>query len=284
MLHLVYRFRLTAEARSNMTEFWRWLAERQAWFYEGLGMVEDTRWFTVTIGSDVHCLEHHVTFRDEAAWGSYREELRHLAQDLEWERRSASQYQWWEIIEARLLTDPPIPVPTPPPAGRPSLARRSRFLLDNARFVTLATSGPDGPWASTVNFVALNDPLRLLWYSQRTARHSQNIAATPRISGSLFLTGLTGADAPAGLPLDGGQLTGTCHEVSGDELPDLYHSYYQKNFPDEAVRQQWLLPLTDFHDDGPRRFYLLTVDRMWLFDAERWTVDRSDTRIEVPVT
>lgn len=282
MLHLVYRFRLTAKAKSNMSAFWRWVAERHDWFYDGLEMVRGTRSYTVTIGSDVHCLEHHVTFADEAAWGSYREELRRRAQDPEWEWRSASQYEWWEIIDARILTDPPIPVP-PPATGHPSLARRSRFLLDNARFVTLATVGPDGPWASTVNFVALDEPLRLLWYSLRTARHSQNIAANPRVSGSLFLTGLTGADAPAGLPLDGGQLTGTCHEVSGDELPDLHHSYYQKNFPDPAVRRQWMLPLTEFHDDGPRRFYVLTVDRMWLFDAERWTVDKHDTRVEVPV-
>ena len=34
--------------------------------------------------------------------------------------------------------------------------------------------------------------------------------------------------------------------------------------------------------DGPRRFYLLTVNRWWLLDIERWMRDKHDTRIEIP--
>lgn len=281
MLHLVYRFRPTRKARADQAAFWQWIAERQRWFYDGLPMVSDTRWHTVTIGPDAHCLEHCLTFADEGALADYREVLRRRSHDPEWARRSATQYEWWDMVDARVLPDSPLPILEPSPL---SLARRSRFLLDNARYVTLATTGPDGPWSSPVNYVALHEPLRLLWHSPRTARHSQNVTVSPRVSGSLFLTGIIGAHERAGLPLDGAQLTGMCYEVSEDELSDLYHHYYEKNFfLDPAECHQWQLPLTEFRDDGPRRFYLLHVNRMSLFDTERWTCDKHTTRIEVPV-
>ncbi|WP_051021518.1 hypothetical protein [Nocardia araoensis] len=103
MLHLVYRFAPTPKARADLAAFWRWIADRQLWFYDGLDMVLDTTWHTVTIGEHVHCLEHKVTFADEAAWGRYRQEVH---------RRS---------------TDPECPTPS-------SLVRRSSWRKQCVRF------------------------------------------------------------------------------------------------------------------------------------------------------
>ena len=64
-------------------------------------------------------------------------------------------------------------------------------------------------------------------------------------------------------------------------MADHHRVYYELNFPDEAVRAQWLPPLSEFTGDGPRRFYLLTVSRWWLLDIERWLRDKHDTRIEI---
>jgi hypothetical protein len=110
-----------------------------------------------------------------------------------------------------------------------------------------------------------------------------NLTGNPLVSGSLFLTGLTGDDAPSGLPIDGAQFLGECREVTADELPAYHRRYYESNFPDPAVRAQWTLPLDEFRGAGRRRFYRLDIDRWWLYDAHRWTVDKHDTRIEVPV-
>ncbi|MFJ2172568.1 pyridoxamine 5'-phosphate oxidase family protein [Streptomyces sp. NPDC101062] len=159
----------------------------------------------------------------------------------------------------------------------PELTARSEFLIENARFTTLATHGPDGPWASTVNYVPLREPLRLLWYSLRRARHSHNIETDPRISGSIYLTGLPG------FGLDGAQFTATARAVEPDELDELSSWYYERNFPDEDVRRQWRLPLDEFRGEGPRRFYLLEVRRWWLLDIDQWLVDKNDQRIDVPL-
>jgi uncharacterized protein YhbP (UPF0306 family) len=156
-----------------------------------------------------------------------------------------------------------------------NLLERSASLLDNARFLTLATRNSEESWAATVNFVPLRSPLRLLWYSLRSARHSRHIIENPQIAASIFMIGLPG------LELDGAQLTGTCQPVE-DRVADYHQLYYELNFPDETVRAQWLLPLSEFTRDGPRRFYLLTVNRWWLLDIERWRRDKYDTRIEVP--
>ncbi len=107
MLHLVYVMRPTAHARANLRAMWSWIHDRHGWFYGGLDMVKDVRWFVRTIGPEVHALEHFVSFEDEAAWGEYRRVLAVRAKDQEWEKRRVEQDLWWEILEAKILTDPP---------------------------------------------------------------------------------------------------------------------------------------------------------------------------------
>ncbi|WP_411140439.1 pyridoxamine 5'-phosphate oxidase family protein [Streptomyces sp. x-80] len=157
------------------------------------------------------------------------------------------------------------------------LAERSHHLLSTARFMTLATCDGTSPWASTVNFVALHAPLRLLYYSLRTARHSLNIEHHPRVAGSMFLTGLPG------FGLDGAQFTGLCRPIETNTLTEHHQLYYTLNFPDENDRRQWLLPPPEFRDEGPRRFYTLEVTQWWLLDIDRWLVDKHDQRVAVPL-
>lgn len=109
MLHLVYVMRPTIKARGDLRAFWCWVREREDWFYDGLEMAHDPRWLVRTIGTEAHSLEHSVSFADEAAWGAYRKEVHRRSQDPEWERRRVEQDLWWEILEARLLNDAPLP-------------------------------------------------------------------------------------------------------------------------------------------------------------------------------
>jgi uncharacterized protein YhbP (UPF0306 family) len=157
-----------------------------------------------------------------------------------------------------------------------SLSRRCDDLIEHARFMTLATRGPDGPWATTVNYVPMREPLRLVWYSLRAARHSRNIEVDPAVSGSVFRTGV-----PNPLGLDGAQFTGTARAVEAGELEELADFYYRRNFADEQTRKQWRLPLAEFREDGPRRFYVVTVTAWWLFDLDGWLTDMNDRRVAV---
>ncbi|WP_051242608.1 pyridoxamine 5'-phosphate oxidase family protein [Stappia stellulata] len=159
--------------------------------------------------------------------------------------------------------------------------QRVEFLLRTARFVTLATADPEtGPWASTVNYILCEDnDIRLLWYSMRDAQHSRNIERTSAISGSIFRTDLTPEQSPLGL--DGVQFSGHCRAVPVARVANVHEEYYRLNFPDEALRKQWMLPLDQFTGAGPRRFYEFVLEKMWLLDIERWLLDKEDRRFEV---
>ncbi|WP_431045365.1 hypothetical protein ACQUSR_27925 [Streptomyces sp. P1-3] len=62
------------------------------------------------LGSDVHTIEHTVTFADEAAWGHYRRQVSERSHDPAWERRRTEQGHWWHLLDATLLSDPPVPL------------------------------------------------------------------------------------------------------------------------------------------------------------------------------
>ncbi|AZE47014.1 hypothetical protein C4K04_1322 [Pseudomonas chlororaphis] len=163
-----------------------------------------------------------------------------------------------------------------------SLSQRSRTLLSTARFMTLATASTRGsPWASTINYVCLREPLKLIWYSSRDAVHSRNIADRAGISATVFRSDL-GEISPIGL--DGGQLVGECRAIVGAEVEEIHQHYYEQNFPDVLARQQWMLPIDQFQGEGVRRFYELSIERWWLFDIERWLQDKQDSRVEVPLS
>ncbi|MBC8953652.1 hypothetical protein [Xenorhabdus sp. PB62.4] len=107
MLHLMYLLKPTHKAHQDMDAFWRWVEQRDEWFYRSLTMAEERRWYIRTIGNNVHCLEHYVTFADEAAWGQYRQAVSKLCKDPEWEKIRIEQDLWWEILNSRLLSDAP---------------------------------------------------------------------------------------------------------------------------------------------------------------------------------
>lgn len=108
MLHLIYLLRPSKKARAHHSEFWQWVDERELWFYDGLEMASDPRWYVQTIAQDVHAIEHWISFEDEAAWGAYRKIVSERSRVPAWETRRVEQDEWWEILEARLLNDAPV--------------------------------------------------------------------------------------------------------------------------------------------------------------------------------
>ncbi|ECW3355659.1 hypothetical protein [Salmonella sp. 32070601201500089SM] len=107
MLHLMYLLKPTHKAHQDMPAFWHWVEKRDEWFYRTLEMAGERRWYVRTIGNNVHCLEHYVTFADESAWGQYRRAVSALSQIPEWEKIRSEQELWWDILDSSLLNDAP---------------------------------------------------------------------------------------------------------------------------------------------------------------------------------
>jgi len=109
MIYLVYRMRLTPRAREDMAGFWRWLEQRERWFYRELPMVRGVRWFTTVIG-EVYTLECWAAFESESEYGRYRASLATLKSDADWEQTRVGQGEWWDFIDSRLVADVPCTV------------------------------------------------------------------------------------------------------------------------------------------------------------------------------
>jgi len=163
--------------------------------------------------------------------------------------------------------------------GDDSLAGRSRRLLDEAKYLTLATVSTDGrPWSAVLQYAWLAEPLRFLFGSAIQARHSRHIATRPRVSGSLFVAG---GDL---LAVDGAQFSGSCVELSAEEVHDYHATFYDAVLPDARDRAEWTLPPQALLEPAEHRLYLVEVDQWWLVDTSTWTEDRIDRRVQVPLS
>lgn len=159
------------------------------------------------------------------------------------------------------------------------LAARSRRLLDEARYLSLATvSTGEHPWSAVLQYAWLPAPLRFLYGSAVQSRHSTDIATRPLVSGSLFVAG------DELMAVDGAQFTGVCRELSTAEV-ELYHAtFYDAVLPDARDRAEWTLPVSALVDPAPHRLYLIEVERWWLVDTRTWAEDRIDRRVEMPLS
>jgi uncharacterized protein YhbP (UPF0306 family) len=163
-----------------------------------------------------------------------------------------------------------------------SLTSRTRRLLDTAKYLTIATVSADGlPWSAVLQYAWLSDPLRFLFGSATQSQHSRHIAVQPRVSGSLFVT-----DHATEIPfaaVDGAQFSGTCRELSADDVARFHSTFYDAVLPDAESRAAWTLPHSELLPPANHRLYMIEVQRWWLIDTRTWAQDRIDRRVEMPL-
>lgn len=94
--------------------------------------------------------------------------------------------------------------------------------LERHNVMTLATSGPSGPWAAAVFYV--NDGLRLYFLSSPRSRHAGDLSADPRAAATIQEDY---RDWPA---IQGIQLEGRVTPVPAADLPRVLALYGAK-FP-----------------------------------------------------
>lgn len=98
-----------------------------------------------------------------------------------------------------------------------------REMLTVTSSLTLATCGPDGPWAATV-FFACDAAWNLYFVSDPRTRHGRDLVATGRAAGSLH------ADCDDWMDIRGLQLEGAVSILAGDAR-DVALACYLAKFP-----------------------------------------------------
>lgn len=163
-----------------------------------------------------------------------------------------------------------------------NLKQRSLLLLKNTRFLTLATQDADLlPWASTVEFRIKFNPLRFVWLSAHSAKHSQNIYRNDYASGTVFNHSLPEMKK---LDLDGMQFTGRVREMAQEENVDALNLFYPSAPFDDIPITSPTISLDDIQGDGHSRFYELTVEKLWLLNIEQWLETQKSDRVSVPLS
>jgi uncharacterized protein YhbP (UPF0306 family) len=136
-------------------------------------------------------------------------------------------------------------------------ALRSRVLeyLGRHHVLTLATAGPDGPWAAAVFYV--HDGLRLYFLSSPTSRHAQHLAASPRAAGAIH------EDHDDWPGIKGVQLEGRVTPVGEREVPAV-RALYGAKFP--VVGKIAEAPPAIVAALAKVRWYALTPDAVYFID------------------
>ncbi len=100
------------------------------------------------------------------------------------------------------------------------LASRVTAHLQHLHVATLATAGPDGPWAAAVFYV--HDGWDLYFLSSPTSRHGLNLAHNAQVAIAIQ------ADHTDWPGIRGVQLEGTVQLLSGEAESHARHLYGQK--------------------------------------------------------
>src|SRR3972149_7024660 len=103
------------------------------------------------------------------------------------------------------------------------MAQRSKALsyLETHNVMTLATSGPEGPWAAAVFYA--NRDFTLYFVSSPQSRHARDIAREPRIAAAIH------EDYREWPAIRGIQLSGAVERLEG-EARDAALACYRKKF------------------------------------------------------
>jgi uncharacterized protein YhbP (UPF0306 family) len=149
---------------------------------------------------------------------------------------------------------------------------KAASILRANRYLSLGTTGHDGPWVSPVAYVIDSD-LSLIFYSEVLSRHGLNIASNPRVAGAIFDSSASSEEA------DGLQFEGIASivEIGVTEVTDLY---FRMSFPAETERSRWARPAAAFEGASPLRFYRIVIGKIFKLDTSEPTVDK---RIELHI-
>ncbi len=137
----------------------------------------------------------------------------------------------------------------------PTLSHPVADYLDRHHVMTLATCGPDGPWAAAVFYV--NAGHTLFFLSSPSSRHCRNLAQDPRCAATIQ------EDCGDWARIKGVQLEGRASEIRGDEEARARQRYGDK-FP--IVGRLATAPAAIVEALAKVHWYRLHAERLYFVD------------------
>ncbi len=152
------------------------------------------------------------------------------------------------------------------PAGLPPTAAD---FLDRHHVMTLATCGPDGPWAAAVFYA--NEGGTLYFVSSPASRHCRNLALVARCSATIQ------EDCADWTQIKGVQLEGQVSELQGDDA-DQARQRYGIKFP--IVGRLAGAPAAIVAALAKVRWYRLQAERLYVIDNSLGFGHREEIAVE----
>lgn len=133
--------------------------------------------------------------------------------------------------------------------------------------MTLATAGPDGPWAAALFYAS--EGFRLIFLSAATTRHARNVAAHPRVSAAIQ------EDYRDWQEIKGVQLEGDVRRLEGDAR-EAAVALYARKFPIAGERA----PEPIVRALARVEFYALVPARLYFIDNSRGFGHRDEVPLQ----
>ena len=136
------------------------------------------------------------------------------------------------------------------------LREQTLAYLESHNVLTLATCGPQGPWAAALFYVSRDFDLYFL--SAPSTRHIVNLMIQPQTAATIQ------EDYDQWSHIRGIQLEGTARPVADDERPEVIQRYQRKfpivgeNAPEEIARAM-----------AKTTWWKLTAERVYFIDNSR---------------
>lgn len=134
--------------------------------------------------------------------------------------------------------------------------QRALDYIERHNVMTLATVGPDGPWAAALFYAS--EGFRLIFLSAATTRHARNVATQARVAATIQ------EDCRDWQQIKGLQLEGDVRRLEASER-DVAVSLYARKFPIAGERAPEpiarALAKVDFYELSPARLYFVDNSR-----------------------
>lgn len=126
--------------------------------------------------------------------------------------------------------------------------------LKDSYVLQLATSHGDQPWVCNVHFFA-DDNLNLYWMSDPATRHSEDIAANPRVAAAVAVN--------EAMPLIGVQIEGDAEQLEFTGHDDVLQRYAARHERDDFIKKA-------VSGELPFKLYRLAPRVVQIFDLKNF--------------